>query len=142
MALESETMLALVALTIALSAYVATVRQRCYERGNRDYGRALMIADVPLVAAAAIFVFSFLANIGRADNSVSTPFAGVALGWFGLGVVVLFGFHVFEWGRSCGVWTPTKRAHQTVPAGWFWGLLGFLVVVMIVIAVVALCRVG
>jgi hypothetical protein len=119
--LDSGNLLNLSAVSIALVAYTAVVRQRLYDvkakvanNTNSDryylgYIRILTVGDVLLVASSLCFVYSFLLSSTAVkfpdfvSNSLTPPeiinkCISLGLIIFSLGLILLVGLHFYEWG--------------------------------------------
>ena len=88
-------LLGLVGATIALSAYLSTVRFRLIDKGRKDYARALLLADVPLVLSGT--TLGICTGLKYYKGWDCADGVAVGIGIFGLALLALVVLHVYEW---------------------------------------------
>ncbi len=100
--MQMSDLLAVIAVAIALSAYLSTVRFRLLDKSRKRYAKALMLADVPLVASSSTLAVCI--GLKCYANKVYPDAIAVGLCFFGLALIVLVCFHIYEWGISWDLW--------------------------------------
>jgi hypothetical protein len=150
MSLSTSDVFAILAVLIALSAYLAVVRQRIYDKSPlgdflESYLKAISIGDILLVTSIICFLTAWLLKIEQLSflkclGTTSEHWITLGTYPFLFGLFWLISLHVYEWSRTFGLLKLIKAEGKKFWLGYFVTLLLFGGLIFIVYVISSLFK--
>ncbi len=102
--LTNAELLRVLSIAIALAAYTAAVKRQLISKGKYTYAKCLTLADVPLIVSSVLLSISLYVKVFLSQEIKSLISWG--MGILGLALVILAGFHIYEWFR---IFSPSNE---------------------------------